>query len=81
MSCTWTGTGSAAELAARMGVALPDDGPVAPGERVAFSVAEGSGDAGAGSDRLVTALLSEGLGRDVEVERATLDRVFLDLTA
>lgn len=80
VSCTWTGTGSPAELAARMGVVLPDDGPVAPGERVAFSVAEGSGGAGAGSDRLVAALLSEGLGRDVEVERATLDRVFLDLT-
>ena len=81
VSCTWTGPGSPSEFAARLGVALPDDGSGTSGDRVAFSVAEGDGDTGTASDRLVAALLSEGLGRDVEVERATLDRVFLDLTA
>ncbi len=77
VSCTWAGPGSPAEVAGRFGALLPDAGSRASGERVAFSVADGA-DA---SDRLVAALLSEGLGRDVEVERATLDRVFLDLTA
>ncbi|WIK83292.1 ABC transporter ATP-binding protein [Micrococcus lylae] len=77
VSCTWAGPGSPAEVAGRFGALLPDAGSRASGERVAFSVADGA-DA---SDRLVAALLTEGLGRDVEVERATLDRVFLDLTA
>lgn len=77
VSCRWAGSGSPAEIAARLGVSLPDDGPAAAGDRVAFSVTDGP----EASDRLVAALLTEGLGHDVEVERATLDRVFLDLTA
>lgn len=77
VSCTWVGSGSPAEFVARQGLDLPDDGTRTSGDRVAFSVADGP----EASDRLVAALLTEGVGRDVEVERATLDRVFLDLTA
>ena len=77
VSCTWVDSGSPTEFTARHGLHLADDGARTSGDRVTFSVADGP----EASDRLVAALLSEGVGRDVEVERATLDRVFLDLTA
>lgn len=75
VECTWTSPVSPEALAAEHG--LTDDAVARSGDRVTFTV-PGSAST---SDRLVADLLARGLGADLAVSQASLDRVFLDLTA
>lgn len=75
VECTWTSPSSPEILAIEHG--LPDDAVARSGDRVTFTF---PGTA-ATSDRLVADLLTRGLGADLAVNQASLDRVFLDLTA
>lgn len=88
VTCTWHGSSSPHDFAksARVevaGVGRPQapkadaTAPHEPGATVTFSVPGADGS----SDAVVHALLTERLGTDITVERASLDRLFLDLTA
>lgn len=70
LSCRWTGPGTPESFAAQQG--LPDD-VTHQGDRVRFSAQD--------TDALARALLNEGLGQELEIAAASLDQVFLDLTA
>lgn len=73
VSGTWTGVRPACEVAAAFHAQLSGTLDPRAGEIATFDIC-GS------SDALVSALLAEDLARDVEVTRASLDRVFLELT-
>ncbi|XNY99399.1 ABC transporter ATP-binding protein [Micrococcus luteus] len=77
VACRWTGSQTdpaPSEIAADHSAALVS-GPDA--DRVRFEVAGGP----VAADRLVHTLLSRSLGADLQVERATLDRIFMEATA
>ena len=70
LSCRWTGPGTPQALAAAHGI--PDD-VTHQGDRVRFTTTD--------TDALARSILADGLGEDLEIAAASLDQVFLDLTA
>lgn len=70
LSCRWTGPGTPQALAAAHGI--PDD-VTHQGDRVRFTTGD--------TDALARSILTDGLGEDLEIAAASLDQVFLDLTA
>lgn len=70
LSCRWIGPGTPQALAAAHGI--PDD-VTHQGDRVRFTTGD--------TDALARSILTDGLGEDLEIAAASLDQVFLDLTA
>lgn len=70
LSCRWTGPGTPQALAAAHGI--PDD-VTHQDDRVRFTTGD--------TDALARSILTDGLGEDLEIAAASLDQVFLDLTA
>lgn len=70
LSCRWIGPGTPQSLAAAHGI--PDD-VTHQGDRVRFTTGD--------TDALARSILIDGLGEELEIAPASLDQVFLDLTA
>ncbi|SFV20291.1 ABC transporter ATP-binding protein [Micrococcus terreus] len=70
LSCRWIGPGTPQALAVAHGI--PDD-VTHQGDRVRFTTGD--------TDALARSILTDGLGEDLEIAAASLDQVFLDLTA
>ena len=70
LTCRWVGDAAPADIAARLGLT---DGTECSGDRVRFHADD--------TDTLAWTLLDGRLARDIEITPASLDDVFLDLTA